>query len=189
MGSGPKCFAIPRTGDDPRLQHRCVRLTGNLLVIGLQGSVVIERGDYRLPINEGGACIVSPGDFFISEIPDRVGRFQSCMLFFNRAAVKQVLKRHRNLAALAAYAATQPSIYKGAYPQNNLETQRFVLLMKKKSALPLGLADILLLLFLSGCASAMMFLRDGSYAGKQDAHTEDTLNKKSIEVTRAAEQR
>lgn len=155
LGAGPKCFAIERRGGD-RWRRQRIRLTSNLLVLVSRGSVVIERCEQRLSVDEGGSALVLPGEFRLTEIPDRVGRAASRIVFFNDRTIAAGLARLGNAETLAT--AVAPAFH-GLYPLNNRWTQQHSVGLVFPAGFPAGFNQLV-----NTVSSAVfMFLRDSFF--------------------------
>jgi hypothetical protein len=98
---GPACFTAARHGEG-RYRRQRVQLSCNLLILPARGSVVIETTEQRIPVYQGGGCFVLPGEFRITEIPDRVGRYGATLIFFNDEAIGKSVGDDRGIEGLVA---------------------------------------------------------------------------------------
>jgi len=153
---GPRCFAVDRKGDSPLFQRQRIRLAGNLFLLALTGGVVFECEGQRVAVNEGGACFACPGEFILSEIPDRVGRFRSHLIFFNRAMVKQVVKRDAYLSTIVS--EPRERLFWGVFPLKGRSTEHLCHVIRTTGTPPDSLLATVAYL-MGTSASSGMFLR------------------------------
>jgi AraC-like DNA-binding protein len=73
-----------------------------LLILPARGSVVIETEEQRISVHEGGGCLVLPGEFRITEIPDRAGRYAATLIFFNDEAIGNSVGDDRGIEGIVA---------------------------------------------------------------------------------------
>ena len=163
IGAGPKCFAVDRCGAQSWQRQR-VRLTSNLFVVVTHGSVVVQSGQQRTQIKEGGGCLVLPGDLVVTEVPDRVGRIRNSWTFFNDRAIGDCLKKAPVVEKLAAIVF--PACH-GVYPVHNNACLKMWSARIQKPVFAEGFR-IGFRQFLATCSSiASMFLRNGFFSRKR----------------------
>ncbi|MDR3405873.1 MAG: hypothetical protein P4L99_25535 [Chthoniobacter sp.] len=95
-------------------------LTSNLLVHVTCGSVVIERGRQRVDVDRGGACLVSPGELIVTEVPDRLGLIVNSWTFFSDRVIGKVLKP---IQGLENWVAMVRPLHQGLYPFASRDTK------------------------------------------------------------------
>ncbi len=80
-----------------------IKLTGYLLVVVREGSVILDRADSSLLLQEGDAALVPPGRFALTEIPrPRFTRGEVLLYFFNQRALAELMTGRERLDELAA---------------------------------------------------------------------------------------
>jgi AraC-like DNA-binding protein len=101
---GHGSFAIHRVhlGDDAADRKR-IQLSTNLLIFVREGAAILERDGLCALLQEGDACLVSPNDFQITEIPrPGISRGEVWLFFFKDRSLPAMLQRTEGIDEVVA---------------------------------------------------------------------------------------
>jgi len=160
---GPACFTVGRNGEG-RYRRQRVQLSCNLLLLPARGSVVIETEEQRIPVHEGGGCFVLPGEFRITEIPDRAGRYGATLIFFNDEAIGKSVGDDRGIEGLVAL--VKP-IFSRVCPQKSLYEGLSAVMTGLHLHFPHDLEKILLICANQAGEGVLTFLKNGFFRTKR----------------------
>ena len=161
---GPACFTVARNGEG-RYRRQRVQLSCNLLILPARGSVVIGTQEQRIPVHEGGGCFVLPGEFCITDIPDRAGRYAATLIFFNDEAIGKSVGDDRGIEGLVAL--VKP-IFSRVCPQKSLYEGLSAVMAGLRLRFPHDLEKILLICANQAGEGVLTFLKNGFFKRKTE---------------------
>lgn len=99
---GSFCLQRVHLGDAAFDRQR-IRLTGYLIVLAREGSVILDRGQHSVLLREGDATLIPAGEFAMTEIPrPQYSRGVTWFYFFNERALADSIRRQEGLDEVAA---------------------------------------------------------------------------------------